>query len=77
MEGLISAIDANRLHVLKYEKLEFQQKVVQTLPLERLKETALKSGQSKGLTFHEHFLKEVSVDIFVLKDFPPVLLRKK
>ncbi|KAL5256631.1 hypothetical protein ACHWQZ_G011774 [Mnemiopsis leidyi] len=60
MEGLMNAIDANRIHVLKYEKAEFQKKVYQILPLKSLKEATLKSGQSKGLTFHENFIKEVT-----------------
>ena len=63
----MNAIDANRIHVLKYEKAEFQKKVYQILPLKSLKEATLKSGQSKGLTFHENFIKEVSVYIFIQK----------
>lgn len=57
---LIKAIDANRLHVLEYEKKGFQEKVLRTLPLKRLKDSAQQRGNSNGLTFHEHFIKEVN-----------------
>ena len=63
-EGVIRAIDGNRLHILEYEKKGFQDKVLQTVPLKRLKDAALKSGNSKGLTFHEHFMKEVNSSKF-------------
>ena len=63
-EGLIRAIDANRLHILEYEKKEFQDKVLQVVPLKRLFEAALKSNDTNGLTFHEHFIKEVRHQTF-------------
>ena len=57
--SVLSAIDSNRLHVLKYEDPIFQDKVLSVVPIATLYEAATKLGNVKGLTFHEHFIKEV------------------
>lgn len=57
--GFIHSIDANCIHVLEYEKREFQNKVLRVVPLKRLNDAALNSGATNGLTFHEYFMKEM------------------
>ena len=65
--GFIHSIDANRIHVLEYEKREFQNKVLRVVPLKRLNDAALNSGATNGLTFHEYFMKEVSaIKVYVM-----------